>query len=98
MTSLTKKEREYINAFYEREGDYEIKGVDKKNRHCIISVPVFDAQEDVSDPHKTLTFPVDYEVDEDGVCVFQSVNMLKPDELLYIMEYIECELGIDFDR
>lgn len=60
MTSLTKRDLEYINNFYIKDGNIEVKDVDRNERLCIVSVPVIDGQEDLTDPHKVVKIPIDY--------------------------------------
>ena len=70
MVGLTKRDLEYINNFYKKDGKIEIKEIDKQERLCIISVPIIDGQEDVTDCHKTITIPIDYNYDGEDVDIY----------------------------
>jgi len=95
MVSLTKSELEYINNFYEKDGKIEVKDIDKKERLCIVSIPVIDGQEDIADNHKVITIPIDYNYDEEDVDIYNVPKMLDDNDINEILETIwqsyECQ-------
>lgn len=88
MVSLTKSELEYINNFYEKDGKIEVKDIDKKERLCIVSIPVIDGQEDITDSHKVITIPIDYNYDGEDVGIYNVPEMLEDDDIHEILETI----------
>ena len=88
MVSLKKSELEYINNFYEKEGKIEVKDIDKKERLCIVSIPVIDGQEDITDSHKVITIPIDYNYDGEDVDIYNVPEMLEDDDIHEILETI----------
>ena len=88
MVSLTKSELEYINNFYEKDGKIEVKDIDKKERLCIVSIPVIDGQEDITDSHKVITIPIDYNYDGEDVDIYNVPEMLEDDDIHEILETI----------
>lgn len=88
MVSLTKSELEYINNFYEKDGKIEVKDIDKKERLCIVSIPVIDGQEDITDRHKVITIPIDYNYDGEDVDIYNVPEMLEDDDIHEILETI----------
>lgn len=88
MVSLTKSELEYINNFYEKDGKIEIKDIDKKEKLCIVSIPVIDGQEDITDSHKVITIPIDYNYDGEDVDIYNVPQMLEDDDIHEILETI----------
>lgn len=88
MVSLTKSELEYINNFYEKDGKIEVKNIDKKERLCIVSIPVIDGQEDITDNHKVITIPIDYNYDGEDVDVYNVPKMLDDNDINEILETI----------
>lgn len=88
MVSLTKSELEYINNFYEKDGKIEIKDIDKKEKLCIVSIPVIDGQEDITDSHKVITIPIDYNYDGEDVDIYNVPEMLEDDDIHEILETI----------
>lgn len=95
MVSLTKSELEYINNFYEKDGKIEVKDIDKKERLCIVSIPVIDGQEDITDNHKVITIPIDYNYDGEDVDIYNVPKMLDDNDINEILETIwqsyECQ-------
>lgn len=88
MVSLKKSELEYINNFYEKEGKIEVKDIDKKERLCIVTIPVIDGQEDITDSHKVITIPIDYNYDGEDVDIYNVPEMLEDDDIHEILETI----------
>lgn len=88
MVGLTKSELEYINNFYEKDGRIEVKDIDKKERLCIVSIPVIDGQEDITDSHKVITIPIDYNYDGEDVDIYNVPEMLEDDDIHEILETI----------
>ena len=88
MVSLTKSELEYVNNFYEKDGKIEIKDIDKKEKLCIVSIPVIDGQEDITDSHKVITIPIDYNYDGEDVDIYNVPQMLEDDDIHEILETI----------
>lgn len=88
MVSLTKSELEYINNFYEKDEKIEIKDIDKKEKLCIVSIPVIDGQEDITDSHKVITIPIDYNYDGEDVDIYNVPEMLEDDDIHEILETI----------
>lgn len=88
MVGLTKSELEYINNFYEKDGKIEVKDIDKKERLCIVSIPVIDGQEDITDSHKVITIPIDYNYDGEDVDIYNVPEMLEDDDIHEILETI----------
>lgn len=95
MVSLTKSELEYINNFYEKDGKIEVKDIDKKERLCIVSIPVIEGQEDITDNHKVITIPIDYNYDGEDVDIYNVPKMLDDNDINEILETIwqsyECQ-------
>lgn len=95
MVSLTKSKLEYINNFYEKDGKIEVKDIDKKERLCIVSIPVIDGQEDITDNHKVITIPIDYNYDGEDVDIYNVPKMLDDNDINEILETIwqsyECQ-------
>lgn len=85
MVSLTKRELEYINLFYEKYGQIDVKDIDKKEKLCIISVPVIDGQEDIADKQKVITIPIDYDYDGENADIYNVPQMLNNDEINEIL-------------
>ena len=88
MISLTKNDLEYINNFYEKDGKIEVVYIDKYERLCIISVPIIDTQEDITDYHKTITIPIDYNYDGEDVDIYNAPDMLEDEDINEILETI----------
>ena len=95
MVSLTKSKLEYINNFYEKDGKIEVKDIDKKERLCIVSIPVIDGQEDITDNYKVITIPIDYNYDGEDVDIYNVPKMLDDNDINEILETIwqsyECQ-------
>ena len=91
MTSLTKYDLDYINAFYEKDGAIRVRNVDKGERICIIAIPVIDAQEDITDNRKTIIIPVYYDYDGEDIDIYGVPEMLDNNDTLEIIEAIEEE-------
>lgn len=88
MVSLTKRDLEYINNYYTKDGKIEIVDIDKKERLCIISIPIIDGQEDIVDCHKTITIPIDYNYDGEDCDIYNVPDMLEDDDINEILESI----------
>lgn len=88
MVSLTKSELEYINNFYEKDGEIKIVDIDKRERLCIVSIPIIDGQEDITDCHKIITIPIDYNYDGEDCDIYNVPDMLDDDDINAILEYI----------
>ena len=88
MVSLTKSDLEYINNFYVKDGIIEVKDIDKKERLCIVSIPIIDGQEDITDNHKIITIPIDYNYDGEDVDIYNVPEMLEDDDIYEILETI----------
>ena len=88
MVSLTKSELEYINNFYEKDGKIEVKDIDKKERLCIVSIPVIDGQEDITDNHKIITIPIDYNYDGEDTDIYNVPDILDDNDIQEIIETI----------
>lgn len=88
MVGLTKNDLEYINNYYSKDGKIEIVRIDKCERLCIISVPIIDAQEDITDCHKTITIPIDYNYDGEDCDIYNVPDMLEDDDISEILETI----------
>lgn len=88
MVSLTKKDLEYINNYYIKDGKIEIVDIDKTERLCIISIPVIDGQEDIADCHKTITIPIDYNYNGDDCDIYNVPDMLDDNDVYEIIETI----------
>lgn len=89
MVSLTNSEIEYINNFYEKDGDISIIKIDKTERLCIISIPIFDGQEDIMNSHKIITIPIDYYYDGENIDIYKVPNMINDDDINNIVESIQ---------
>lgn len=88
MVALTKRDLEYINNYFQREGDIEIKTIDTSERLCVISVPVFDGQEDTADAHKIITIPVSYGYDGEDVYVYDAPTILSNEDISIISDAV----------
>lgn len=88
MVSLTKRDLEYINNYYTKDGKIEIVDIDKKERLCIISIPIIDGQEDIVDCRKTITIPIDYNYDGEDCDIYNVPDMLEDDDINEILESI----------
>ena len=88
MTSLTRSDVEYINNFYVKDGEIEIKHIEKRERLCVISIPVIDEQEDITDNRKIITIPIDYHYDGEDVNIYNVPDMLDDDDIISIMDEI----------
>ena len=91
MTSLTKCDLDYINAFYAKDGVISVINVDKRLRICNIAIPIIDAQEDITDNRKTIRIPIDYFYDGEDIDLFNVPEMLDDNDIIEIYEAIEEE-------
>ena len=93
MVSLTKRDLEYINNFYVKDGIIEVVDIDKSERLCIVSIPVIDGQEDITDCHKIITIPIDYNYyDEEDYDVYNVPDMLDDDDINVILGRLSITL------
>lgn len=88
MVSLTKKELEFINNFYTKNGTIEVKNIDKKERLCIVSIPVIDEQKGITNNQKIITVPIDYTYDEEDVDMYNIPKILDDNDIHEMLEYI----------
>ena len=65
-----------------------MKVTDKEERLCIVSVPIIDGQEDITDSHKIITIPIDYNYDGEDVDIYNVPKMLDDDDINEILETI----------
>ena len=65
-----------------------VKDIDKKERLCIVSIPIIDGQEDITDNHKIITIPIDYNYDGEDVDIYNVPEMLEDDDIHEILETI----------
>lgn len=88
MVNLTRRDLEYINNYYTKDGRIEIVDIDKRERLCIVSIPVIDGQEDITDCHKTITIPIDYNYDGEDCDIYNVPDMLDDNDIGEILETI----------
>lgn len=88
MVSLTKADLEYINNYYIKDGSIEVVDIDKRERLCIVSIPIIDGQEDIADCHKIITIPIDYNYDGKDCDIYHVPDMLEDGDISEILESI----------
>lgn len=89
MTSLSQQELEFLNSACTKEGDIKVLYVDKSERICVISVPIFDGTEDIKLPYKLISVPIDFENWGDGeIDIFNAPDFLNDDDIEYICNEI----------
>ena len=100
MTALTTNEIVFINEHYQRAGDINIEGIDKKRHLCFVSMPVYEKKNPLNSAFKTITFSAEYcfDFEDEGFVIRNIPYILSSADAASIFDYIEEQYDVDSEK